>query len=30
MIDVIWDLEDDPEGNFRQILEHDVTPDERR
>jgi len=28
MIQLIWDLEDDPEGNYRHILEHDVTPDE--
>jgi hypothetical protein len=28
MIQVIWDLEDDPEGNYWHILEHDVTPDE--
>jgi len=28
MIQVIWDLEDDPRGNVRHIAEHDVTPDE--
>jgi hypothetical protein len=28
MVSVIWDLEDDPEGNYQHILEHDVTPDE--
>jgi len=28
MVDVIWDLEDDPEGNIHHISEHDVTPEE--
>ena len=28
MVDVIWDLEDDPEGNYQHIIEHDVTPEE--
>ena len=28
MITVIWDLEDDPQGNVQHIAEHDVTPDE--
>lgn len=28
MIEVIWDLEDDPEGNFQHIAEHDVTAEE--
>lgn len=28
MIQIIWDLEDDPEGNSQHILEHDVTTDE--
>jgi len=28
MILVIWDLEDDPHGNFRHVAEHDVTPEE--
>ena len=28
MVDVIWDLEDDPEGNVQHIAEHDVTPEE--
>ncbi len=28
MVDVIWDLEDDPEGNYQHIMQHDVTPDE--
>ena len=27
-VQVIWDLEDDPRGNFQHIAEHDVTPDE--
>ena len=25
---IIWDLEDDPDGNVRHILEHDVTTEE--
>jgi hypothetical protein len=25
---IVWDLEDDPEGNVQHILEHDVTMDE--
>lgn len=28
MVLVIWDLEDDPHGNFRHIAEHGVTPEE--
>ncbi len=28
MIQLIWDLEDDPEGNFQHIAEHDITPEE--
>ena len=28
MVQVIWDLEDDPQGNFQHIAEHDVTPEE--
>jgi hypothetical protein len=28
MIFVIWDLEDDPNGNMQHITEHDVTPEE--
>ncbi|MFZ5831644.1 MAG: hypothetical protein ACOY3P_16280 [Planctomycetota bacterium] len=28
MIQVIWDLEDDPEGNVRHVAEHGITPDE--
>ena len=28
MILVIWDLEDDPQGNIQHIAEHDVTPEE--
>jgi len=28
MIDVIWDLEDDPDGNFHHIAEHGVAPEE--
>ncbi len=28
MVQVIWDLEDDLQGNFQHIAEHDVTPDE--
>jgi len=28
MVRVIWDLEDDPEGNVQHVLEHDVTPEE--
>jgi len=28
MVRVIWDLEDDPDGNFQHIAEHDVTPEE--
>ena len=28
MIQIIWDLEDDVDGNVRHIAEHDVTPDE--
>jgi hypothetical protein len=28
MIQVVWDLKEDPEGNYRHILEHDVTPEE--
>ncbi len=25
---IIWDLEDDPEGNIQHIAEHDITRDE--
>jgi hypothetical protein len=25
---VIWDLEDDPDGNYQHILEHGITADE--
>ncbi len=28
MVDVIWDLEDDPDGNYQHILEHGVTSEE--
>ena len=28
MVDVIWDLEDDPDGNVQHIAEHGVTPEE--
>ncbi|MCL4206235.1 MAG: BrnT family toxin [Pirellulaceae bacterium] len=28
MVCVIWDLEDDPDGNFQHIAEHGVTPEE--
>ncbi len=28
MVEVIWDLPDDPDGNYQHILEHDVTPEE--
>jgi hypothetical protein len=28
MIQIIWDLEDDLDGNVRHIGEHDVAPDE--
>jgi hypothetical protein len=28
MIDFIWDLEDDPEGNLQHILEHDISREE--
>lgn len=28
MTQVIWDLDNDPEGNVQHIAEHDVTPDE--
>ena len=28
MVEVIWDLEDDPKGNVQHIAEHDVTPEE--
>ena len=28
MVQLIWDLEDDPQGNFQHIAEHDVTPEE--
>lgn len=28
LVQVIWDLEDDPRGNFQHIAEHDVTPEE--
>ncbi len=27
-VQVIWDLEDDPQGNFRHVADHDVTADE--
>ena len=27
-IEIIWDLEDDPEGNIAHIAEHDVSQDE--
>ncbi|MCI0461868.1 MAG: hypothetical protein L0Z62_33370 [Gemmataceae bacterium] len=26
--DIIWDLEDDPEGNIAHIAEHDISPEE--
>jgi len=25
---IIWDLEDEPEGNIRHCAEHDVSPEE--
>ena len=25
---IIWDMDDDPEGNVRHCAEHDVTPEE--
>jgi uncharacterized DUF497 family protein len=28
MVDVVWDLEDDPQGNVQHIAEHGVTADE--
>jgi hypothetical protein len=28
MIEVIWDLEDDPDGNLYHITEHGVAPEE--
>jgi hypothetical protein len=28
MLLVIWDLEEDPNGNIQHIAEHDVTPEE--
>jgi hypothetical protein len=28
MVEVIWDLEDDPLGNVQHIAEHDVMPEE--
>lgn len=28
MVQIIWDLADDPEGNYQHILEHDVSPEE--
>lgn len=28
MIQVIWDLDDDPRGNLRHIAEHDITAEE--
>ena len=28
MVQVIWDLEDDVQGNFQHIAEHDITPEE--
>lgn len=28
MLEVIWDLEDDPDGNVQHIAEHGVTPEE--
>ena len=28
MVQVIWDLEDDPKGNVQHILEHDVSQEE--
>ena len=28
MIQIIWNLEEDLDGNYHHILEHDVTPDE--
>ncbi len=28
MVEVVWDLEDDPEGNVQHIAEHGVTPEE--
>jgi hypothetical protein len=28
-VSILWDLEDDPDGNYRHILEgHDLTPEE--
>lgn len=27
-IQIIWDLEDDPDGNVRHVAEHDLTPAE--
>ena len=27
-IEIIWDLEDDPEGNVAHLAEHDVSQDE--
>jgi hypothetical protein len=28
IVQVIWDLRDDPQGNLQHIAEHDVTPEE--
>jgi uncharacterized DUF497 family protein len=28
MVEVVWDLEDDPKGNVQHIAEHGVTPEE--
>jgi uncharacterized DUF497 family protein len=28
VIQVIWDLEDDEDGNYQHVQEHDVTPEE--
>lgn len=28
MIQIIWDLENDPLGNVQHVAQHDVTPDE--
>lgn len=27
-VEIIWDLDDDPNGNVQHIAEHDLTPDE--
>jgi hypothetical protein len=28
LIDIIWDLDDDPEGNVQHIAEHDISKEE--